>query len=81
MTKETFKLINAVQSEGIGEWGVVENVNTRDYFGTDESIELDGQYLYVYQKRDGYFCFINKFKPTYTLAISNDENINIYKID
>lgn len=39
MTKETFKLINAVQSEGIGEWGVVENVNTRDYFGTDESIE------------------------------------------
>ena len=55
MTQETFKLIDAVQSESIeGQWGVVQNVNTRDYFGTNESIKLDGQYLYVYQKRDGY---------------------------
>lgn len=81
MTKETFKLINAVQSQCIEAWGVVENVNTREYFGTEESIELVGQHLYVYQKRDEVFCFIDQFKPTYTLAISNDENINIYKID
>ncbi|MBO5507755.1 MAG: hypothetical protein J6A00_08360 [Bacteroides sp.] len=82
MTQETFKLIDAVQSESIeGQWGVVQNVNTRDYFGTNESIKLDGQYLYVYQKRDGYFCFISKFKPTYTLAVADDEDINIYKID
>lgn len=40
MTQETFKLIDAVQSESIeGQWGVVQNVNTRDYFGTNESIK------------------------------------------
>lgn len=81
MTKETFKLIDAVQSQCIEAWGVVENVNTRDYFGTDESVELEGQYLYVYQKKDDFFCFIDQFKPTYQLAVADDEDIKIYKID
>lgn len=81
MTKETFNLIDAVQSEGIVAWGVAKNVNTRDYFGTDESIELDGQYLYVYQKREEVFCFIDQFKPTYKFTVADDEDIKIYKID
>lgn len=81
MTKETFRLIDAVQSQCIEAWGVVENVNTREYFGTEESIELVGQHLYVYQKKDKVFCFIEQFKPTYKLAVADDEDIKIYKID
>ena len=80
MTKETFDLINAVKCEGTDYWGVVENVNTRDYFGSEESLNLDGQYLYVYRKDDEYFCFIDKFIPKH-IVTNGAEKIYLYKLD
>lgn len=81
MTKETFELINAVKSEGIeGLWGVVENINTRDYFGSEENLDVEGMYLYVYHKEDDYFCFISKFTPDHTVT-NGIEKIDLYKLD
>lgn len=80
MTKETFNLINAVKCEGTNYWGVVENVNTREYLGTEESINLIGHYLYVYRKDDEVFAFISKFTPKYT-ATNGVANIDLYKLD
>lgn len=82
MTKETFELINAVQCSGIEShlWGVVENVNTKEYLGTEESVDLDGQYLYVYRDESDDFCFISMFTPKYTLT-NGVERIDLYKID
>lgn len=80
MTKETFDLINAVKCEGTDYWGVVENVNTCGYFGSEESINLDGQYLYVYRKDDESFYFINKFTSQYTVT-NGAEKIDLYKLD
>ena len=82
MTQETFELINAVQCSGIENhlWGVVENVNTKEYLGTEEDVNLDGQYLYVYRDENDSVCFISKFTPKYTLT-NGSEQIDLYKID
>lgn len=80
MKKETFKLIDALNCEGPEFWGVVEGVNTRRHFGTEESIYLNGQFLYVYQKEDEFFCFLDKFTPDYSLSVGT-EKLNLYKLD
>lgn len=82
MTQETFKLINAVQCAGIDScsWGVVENVNTKEYLGTEENVDLAGQYLYVYRDENDSICFISEFTPKYTLT-NGFERIDLYKID
>lgn len=80
MKKETFKLIGALSCESPEHWGVVEGVNTRGYFGTEESIYLGGQFLYVYQKEDGPFYFLDEFTPDYSFAVDT-KKLNLYKLD
>lgn len=82
----TYKLIEAINQEGIsnGIWGLCKDVkSTRDYFGTVEDIELDGQFLYIYREEGEYFCFIKEEtcgKPAYTLSVARNEFIDIYKL-
>ena len=52
MKQETFNLFDAINREGIGNhiWGLCQDIdNTADYFGTVESIQLQGQFVYVYR--------------------------------
>lgn len=50
MTQETFNLLNHFSCEGLDNscYGFAQDVNTEDYFGTLENIELEGMYLYIY---------------------------------
>lgn len=49
MTQETFNLLNHFSSEGLDNscYGFAQDVNTADYFGTIENINLEGMYLYI----------------------------------
>ena len=60
MKQETFDLLDHLSREGIDNsvFGFVQDVNTKEYFGTNEDINLKGMYLYIYQKKDDWFFFI-----------------------
>lgn len=57
MTQETFNLLNHFSCEGLDNccYGFAQDVNTEDYFGTIENIDLEGMYLYIYQSKDDWF--------------------------
>lgn len=77
MKKETFRLLDAINREGIdnGMWGFCQDIkDTTDYFGTAEKIELKGQFVYVYREPDTlFFGFIKEagVKPTHTLTVED----------
>lgn len=81
MTKETFNLLDALSREGIDNsaFGFVQDVNTKYYFGTKEDTDIKGMYLYIYQKKDDWFCFI-KNVPEYSFDIEG-ENLLLFKIE
>ena len=49
MTQETFKLLENLSQEGIDNCcsGFVKDVNTKEYFGTNEDVKLEGMFLYL----------------------------------
>lgn len=53
MTQETFNLLNHLSCEGLDNCcsGFAQDVNTKEYFGTEEDVNIEGMYLYVYQKK------------------------------
>lgn len=86
MNEKTFNLIDAVNREGIDNsvCGLGKDiVDTSSYFGTTESIELCGMYLYIYRKEETDYSFIDKIQPDFTLRLSDskDEFLELYKID
>lgn len=86
MEQTTFNLFDAINREDIGNsiWGLCQDIeNTSDYFGTVESIQLQGQFVYIYRESDQGFCFIKEStcgKPTCTLHVAKNEVIDIYKL-
>jgi hypothetical protein len=82
MTQETFNLLNHFSSEGIdsGSYGFVQDVNTKEYFGTEEDVNIEGMYLYVYQKKDDFFSHIKK-EPEYTFDMEGKENLFLFKLE
>ncbi len=51
MDKNTFELIDAINREGIdnSQWALCEDIeDTALYFGTEESVPLDGRYVCIY---------------------------------
>ena len=64
MKTETFNLIQQINAEGLSnsDWGVVEDVESKTYFGSNERRNLKGQYLYVYQYSSDEFTYIG-IKP------------------
>ncbi len=82
MTQETFNLLEHLSSEGIDSdcLGFVQDVNSKDYFGTEENVNLDGMYLYIYQRKDDWFAHI-KEKPVYTFDIGGTDNLLLFKLE
>lgn len=82
----TYKLFDAINREGISNmvWGLCEDIkSTKDYFGTVEDIELQGQFVYVYREAEETFSFIKESicgKPFHTLSVAQNEFIDIYKL-
>lgn len=86
MNAFAFKVIDAINREGIdnGQWGLVEDVeNSVAYFGTEEEVELKGQWAYVYAEKDIFFSCINKIETTMILNIadSDNEELLLYRLD
>ena len=82
MKQETFRLLDHLQREGIDNsaYGFAQDVNTKECFGTNENVDIKGMYLYIYQKKDDWFCFIEE-KPEYTFDIEAKENLLLFKLD
>lgn len=82
MTQETFNLLNHFSCEGLDNccYGFAQDVNTEDYFGTIENIDLEGMYLYIYQSKDDWFSHI-KEKPEYTFDLGGKDNLFLFKLE
>nr|DAZ73662.1 MAG TPA: hypothetical protein [Caudoviricetes sp.] len=82
MTQETFNLLNHLSSEGMdsGCYGFVQDENTKEYFGTEENVNLEGMYLYIYQRKDDWFSHI-KEKPEYTFDLDGKDNLFLFKLE
>lgn len=82
MTQETFNLLNHFSCEGLDNCcsGFVQDVNTKEYFGTEEDVNIEGMYLYLYQKKDDFFSHI-KENPEYTFDMDGKENLFLFKLD
>ena len=76
MKTTIFNLLNAMNCSGIEthNWGVMDNVNTRQYLGSTESIDLIGKYLYSYVE------FPHEVAPEYKVTNGVDI-IYIYALD
>lgn len=82
MTQETFNLLDHFSCEGLDNscYGFAQDVNTEDYFGTIENIDLEGMYLYIYQSKDDWFSHI-KEKPEYTFDLDGKDNLFLFKLE
>lgn len=80
MDNRTFALITAIQAECIESWGTVKDVETVTHFGTEESILLEGMYIYIYYEKDKIYCFIDAVKPDMILSIDESCDLWLYKI-
>lgn len=54
LTKKIFTLFDCINRAGLdtGEWGMVEDVDTKNYFGSLEFEILSGRYAYVWLEKD-----------------------------
>lgn len=89
MKQEVFKLLDAFNREGWdnGIFGFVEDVNTKEYFGSKEVIELKGHWLYFFRYDDIAVSFVdnreyNPIAPQHTLHMDDDTDIvELYPLD
>lgn len=76
MTQTIFNILSQINAEGIDntQWTIVELLgqSSKDYFGTEEDIELDGKYLALYVDANDSFCFIRTETAGMMLTIKND---------
>ena len=55
MNKNVYKLLDYINRQNDENWGLVEDIkSTKDYFGTEESVELKGKWLYMYVDSDDF---------------------------
>lgn len=84
MKKETFELIDAINQEGIenGIWSMYDlhEVDTKEFFGTSESMVLSGQYLVLYVRDDDYYAWVKPETSDIKLTIAHDEKLHLWKI-
>ena len=82
MERRTFNLIDVVCREGLGNdvWGVVDGGNTAAWFGSTESHELDGMFLYVYYDEVGTCPSLDKFDADLTFNSEDGDEIRLYQL-
>ncbi len=97
MTKETFELFEAINREGLdnSQWGLCEDIeDTALYFGTEESVSLEGRHIFIYREQDTVFSFVSLCakKPDLTIhlvwrgigesrdTIFRESYIDLYKV-
>lgn len=83
MTDKTFKLIHAIVDAGLSNdgWGVVENANTKPYFGINESIRLNGKFLWIFRNTEDFREVLDTITPTLVIRTDDDFIIDIYELD
>ena len=84
MNAKTFKVIDGINREGLdnSQWGMCHDVeSTKLYFGSDEDIELRGQFVYVYRDENESYSFLSSVKADHTLNISSYKCVvDIYRL-
>lgn len=90
MKREIFNLLDAINSRGIDNtrFGFVQDVEAGVYFGLDDELALDGQWLYLYINENDAdwqvfeFC-VNKEipEPDYEALLNNEGDfLFLYKL-
>ncbi len=81
----TFELLDAINREGLEnvEWQMCKDIeNTTFFFGTLESIRLEGMWLAIWRDKDDYMGYIDALekKPDHTLQIDDGAYIQFFKL-
>ena len=86
MKIKTFRLFNAINSEGLdnSQWSIhihLNEVSTLEFYGTDEDVILEaGIWVSVYEEEDNPFMFSKSYaKPDYRLHF-NDCILLLYNV-
>ncbi len=76
MTQTIFNILSQINAEGIDntQWTMVElwGQSTKDYFGTEEDIKLNGKYIALWVDANDSFSFIRTETAGLMLTIKND---------
>ena len=87
MTQKVFDLIDSINKDGIenGIWSLYDfhDESSKDFFGTEEDVRLNGKVVVVYVGKDDFLCWLKpetadmKFKMPDS---SFEETLYIWKI-
>ena len=84
MNAKAFQVINAINCEGLynHQWGMCQDIeDTTMYFGTIESVKLDGRFAYVYRPVHEEYSFFKGIKADYSFRdCDGTQMIDIYKM-
>lgn len=76
MTQKIFDILSQINAEGIDntQWTIAEvwGQTSKEYFGTEEELKLDGRYLALYVDASDSFCFVRTETADHMLTIHND---------
>ena len=80
MEQRTFKLIDAVCRDGLGNdvWGVADGGNTSDLFGSEANLEINTMFLYVYVDEDAFFPALDRIDADLTIRGKDSTMIRLY---
>lgn len=77
METKTYKILNRIScglnNEG---WGMVKDFNTKDMFGSIESIDVKGEYIYLYKRVDE--CSEEEMEPDLRVTVSDEYAGDLY---
>ena len=84
MEQRTFNLLDIVCREGLGNdvWGVVDggDTDTKHLFGTKDSRELEGMFLYVYMNKEEHYPCLDRFDADLTVNSEDGDEIRLYEL-
>ena len=72
MTKKEYKIIDSIQRACTEDWGLETDVlSTKEHFGTEQDMELPGQWVWVCRLKDDTLAFIDESEADATLTADN----------
>lgn len=80
MKRKIYELFDTAISYGLDNscFGLCRDIETKSYFGSSESMEISGQYLYVYSEEDGMSPFSSEIFTADVVLTVEDQRVYLY---
>lgn len=85
LADKVYRIFDCINKAGFdnSEWGLVEYVDTVNYFGSKEHENLNGKFVYIWVAPEDfeYQPELNAIVPDYVLHTDDESEIRLYEID